>query len=121
MIPKYIRLLFCIPFVIIICYSVYLCSVYSSIPETIIIHGYGSMKDSYGSKLFLVFPVLMNLAVLVFIWLIIRRPDRIKFTFEMKEEEKEKTYRITQLALVIIAIFVTIMMTPLSFSDVVFK
>lgn len=121
MIPQYIRLLFCIPFVIIICYSVYLCSVYSSIPETIIIHGYGSMKDSYGSKIFLVFPVLMNLAVLFFIWLIIRRPDKIKFTFEMKEEEREKTYRITQLALVIIAIFVTIMMTPLSFSDVVFK
>ncbi|QBA22040.1 hypothetical protein EU348_12920 [Chryseobacterium indologenes] len=121
MIPKYIRLLFCIPFVIIICYSVYLCSVYSSIPETIIIHGYGSMKDSYGSKIFLVFPILMNLAVLVFIWLIIRRPDKIKFTFEMKDEEREKTYRITQLALVIIAIFVTIMMTPLSFSDVVFK
>ncbi|WP_374464545.1 hypothetical protein [Chryseobacterium sp.] len=79
------------------------------------------MKDNYGSKIFLVFPVLMNLAVLVFIWLIIRRPDKIKFTFEINENEREKTYHITQLALVIIAIFVTIMMTPLSFSDVVYK
>ncbi|MBO9693327.1 hypothetical protein [Chryseobacterium sp.] len=79
------------------------------------------MKDNYGSKMFLVFPVLMNLAVLVFIWLIIRRPDKIKFTFEINENEREKTYHITQLALVIIAIFVTIMMTPLSFSDVVYK
>jgi hypothetical protein len=79
------------------------------------------MKDNYGSKIFLVFPVLMNLAVLIFIWLIIRRPDKIKFTFEINENEREKTYHITQLALVIIAIFVTIMMTPLSFSDVVYK
>lgn len=121
MIPKYIKLLFCIPFVIIICYSVYLCTVYSSIPDTITIHGYGSMKDNYGSKIFLVFPVLMNLAVLLFIWLIIRRPDKIKFTFEINEEEREKIYHITQLALVIISIFVTIMMTPLSFADVAFK
>ncbi|WP_126652639.1 hypothetical protein [Chryseobacterium aureum] len=121
MIPKYIKLLFCIPFVIIICYSVYLCTVYSSIPETIVIHGYGTMKDNYGSKIFLVFPVLMNLAVLLFIWLIIRRPDKIKFTFEIHKDEREKIDHITQLALAIIAIFVTIMMTPLSFSDVVFK
>lgn len=121
MIPKYIKLLFCIPFVIIICYSVYLFTVYSSIPDTIPIHGYGNMKDIDGSKIFLVFPVLINLAVLVFIWLIIRRPDKIKFTFEINEEEREKIYHITQLALVIISIFVTIMMTPLSFADVVFK
>ncbi|PRB02835.1 hypothetical protein CQ046_11560 [Chryseobacterium sp. MYb7] len=121
MIPKYIKLLFCIPFVIIICYSVYLYTVYSSIPDTIVIHGYGNMKDNYGSKIFLVFPVVMNLAILLFIWLIIRRPDKIKFTFEIKDDEKEKTYHITQLALVIIAIFVTIMITPLSFADVVFK
>ncbi|THV62802.1 hypothetical protein [Chryseobacterium candidae] len=121
MIPKYIKLLFCIPFLIIICHSVYLCTVYSSIPDIIPIHGYGNMKDNDGSKIFVVFPVLMNLAVLLFIWLIIRRPDKIKFTFEINEDEKEKTYRITQLALVIIAIFVTIMMTPLSFYDVVYK
>lgn len=121
MIPKYIKLLFCIPFVIVICHSVYLCTVYSSISDIIPIHGYGNMKDNYGSKIFVVFPILMNLAVLVFIWLIIRRPDKIKFTFEIKDDEKEKTYHITQLALVIIAIFVTIMMTPLSFADVVYK
>lgn len=121
MIPKYIKLLFCIPFVIIICYSVYLCTVYSSIPAVIPIHGYGNMKGNYGSKIFLVFPILMNLAVLIFIWLVIRRPDKIKFTFEINENEIERTYHITQLALVIIAIFVTIMMTPLSFSDVVYK
>ena len=121
MIPKYIKLLFCIPFVIILCYSVYLCTVYSSIPAVIPIHGYGNMKDNYGSKIFVIFPVLMNLAVLIFIGLIIRRPDKIKFTFEIKEEEKAKIYHTTQLALVIIAIFVTIMMTPLAFSDIVFK
>ncbi|SIQ44416.1 hypothetical protein [Chryseobacterium sp. RU33C] len=121
MIPKYIKLLFCIPFLIIICHSVYLCTVYRSIPDIIPIHGYGNMKDNDGSKIFVVFPVLMNLAVLLFIWLIIRRPDKIKFTFEINEDEKEKTYHITQLALVIIAIFVTIMMTPLSFYDVVYK
>ncbi|MDR6489708.1 heme/copper-type cytochrome/quinol oxidase subunit 2 [Chryseobacterium vietnamense] len=121
MIPRYIKLLFCIPFVIIICHSVYLCTVYSSIPDIIPIHGYGNMKDIDGSKIFVVFPVLMNLAVLIFIWLIIRRPDKIKFTFEISDEEKEKIYHITQLALVIIAIFVTIMMTPLSFYDVVYK
>ncbi|MDW9381986.1 hypothetical protein [Chryseobacterium sp. JV558] len=121
MIPKYIKLLFCIPFVIIIGYSVYLCTIYSSIPAVIPIHGYGNMKDNYGSKIFVVFPVLMNLAVLLFIWLIIRRPDKIKFTFEIKEDEREKIYHITQLALVIIAIFVTIMMTPLAFSDIVYK
>ncbi len=121
MIPKYIKLLFCIPFIIIICYSVYLCTVYNSIPDIIAIHGYGNMKDNYGSKIFLVMPVLMNLVILIFIWLIIRRPDKIKFTFEIDESEKEKTYHITQLALVIIAIFVTIMMTPLSFSDIVYK
>lgn len=121
MIPKYIKLLFCIPFIIIIGYSVYLCTVYSSIPDIIPIHGYGNMKDNYGSKIFVVFPVLMNLAVLLFIWLIIRRPDKIKFTFEIDENEREKIYHITQLALVIIAIFVTIMMTPLAFSDIVYK
>ncbi|MDR6465538.1 hypothetical protein [Chryseobacterium sediminis] len=66
-------------------------------------------------------PILMNLVILLFIWLIIRRPDKIKFTFDIDESEREKIYHITQLALVIIAIFVTIMMTPLAFSDVVYK
>ncbi|MGH1520329.1 hypothetical protein [Chryseobacterium sp. JK1] len=121
MIPKHIKLLFSIPFVIIICYSIYLCTVYSNVPDIIPIHSYGNNKDSYGSKIFLFLPILLNLIVLIFIWLIIRRPDTIKFTFEIKEEDHGKIYHITQLALVILAIFVTILMGPLSFADVVYK
>lgn len=121
MIPKHIKLLFCIPLVIIAAYSVYLWMVYSSIPDTIPIHSYGNNKDSYGSKLFLFLPILLNLVILAFIWRIISRPDKINFTFEIAEEDKEKTYHTTQLALVILAIFVTVMMGPLSFSDVVYK
>ncbi|NIF07688.1 hypothetical protein F3J23_19875 [Chryseobacterium sp. Tr-659] len=121
MIPKHIKLLFCIPFIIIICYSVYLCTVYSSVPDIIPIHSFGNVKDNYGNKIFLVLPILLNLVILVIIWRIIRRPDKIKFTFEINENDREKTYHTTQLALVIIAIFITIMMGPLSFSDVVYK
>jgi hypothetical protein len=64
--------------------------VYSSIPDTIPIHSYGNNKDSYGSKLFLFLPILLNLVILAFIWRIISRPDKINFTFEIAEEDKEK-------------------------------
>ncbi|UKB83644.1 hypothetical protein LF887_21990 [Chryseobacterium sp. MEBOG06] len=121
MIPKHIKLLFSIPFVIILCYTVYLCTVYSSVPDIIPIHSFGNNKDSYGSKVFLFMPIVLDLVILVFFWLIIRRPDKIKFTFEIKEEDQGKIYHTTQLALVILAIFVTILMGPLSFSDVVYK
>ncbi|ROH98586.1 hypothetical protein EGI16_20955 [Chryseobacterium sp. G0240] len=119
--PKYIKLLFCIPIAIILCYSAYLCAVYGTVPDIIPIHSYGNNPDLYGSKKFLFLPILLNIVILIFTWRIISRPDKIKFTFEISENDKEKTYRITQLALVIIAIFVTIMMSPLSFSDVVYK
>ncbi|REC74270.1 MULTISPECIES: hypothetical protein [Chryseobacterium] len=121
MIPKYIKVLFCIPFVIILCYSVYLFSVYSSVPEIIPIHSYGGRKDEYGSKIFLFLPVVLNLIILIFTGLIIRRPDKIKFTFEINENDREKTYHTVQMILVILSIFVTIMMSPLSFFDVVYQ
>lgn len=121
MIPKHIKLLFCIPFIIITAYTAYLLSRYSSIPDTIHIPGYGGKNDGFGSKLFLFVPIVLNLVILAFIWLIIRKPDKIKFTFEVKEEDQEKTYSQYQLVLIILAIFVTLMMSPLSFSDVVFK
>lgn len=121
MIPKHIKLLFCVPFIIIIGYTAYLLTVYDAIPDTIPIHGYGGKNDGSGSKLFLFVPVILNLAILAFIWLMIRKPDKIKFTFEVKDEDKAKTYYQYQLVLVILAIFVTIIMGPLSFSDIVFK
>ncbi|AYZ14092.1 hypothetical protein EGY05_20085 [Chryseobacterium arthrosphaerae] len=121
MIPKSVKLLFIIPFVIIIGYSVYLCTVYSSIPDTIPVRSFGNSKESYGSKIFLFLPILLNLIILFFIWRIIRRPDKINFTFEIREEDREKTYYTTQLVMVILAIFVTILMGPLSFADVVYK
>ncbi|MBB6370973.1 DUF1648 domain-containing protein [Chryseobacterium shigense] len=121
MIPRHIQLLFCVPFIIIIGYTAYLLTVYSSIPDVIPIHGYGGRNDGFGSKLFLFAPILLNLAILPFIWLMIRKPDNIKFTFEAKDEDKAKTYYQYQLVLVILAIFVTVIMGPLSFSDIVFK
>ncbi|PIF44144.1 uncharacterized protein DUF1648 [Chryseobacterium sp. 52] len=121
MIPKHIKLLFCVPFVIIVCYTAYLLTRYNSIPDIIPIHGYGGKNDGFGSKLFLFAPIVLNLAILAFIWRIIRKPDKIKFTFEVKEEDKERTSSQYQLVLIILAIFVTIIMSPLSFSDVVFK
>ncbi|MGG5209668.1 hypothetical protein ACQWU4_12020 [Chryseobacterium sp. MIQD13] len=121
MIPRHIKLLFCIPFIIILAYTAYLFGRYSSIPDTIPIHGYGGKNDGSGSKLFLFVPILLNLVILVFIWQIIKKPEKIKFTFEVKEEDPSKTYYQYQLVLVILAIFVTMIMGPLSFSDVVFK
>ncbi|KFF20632.1 DUF1648 domain-containing protein [Chryseobacterium sp. JM1] len=121
MIPKHIKLLFCIPFIIIIGYTAFLLTRYSAIPDIIPIHGYGGKNDGFGSKLFLFAPIVLNLIILGFIWMIIRKPDKIKFTFEVKEEDKEKTYQQYQLVLIILAIFVTLIMSPLSFSDVVFK
>lgn len=121
MIPKHIKLLFCIPFVIIICYTGYLLTKYSSIPDIIPIHGYGGKNDGFGSKLFLFAPILLNLIILGFIWMIIRKPEKIKFTFEVEEEDKTKTIAQYQLVLIILAIFVTVIMSPLSFSDIVFK
>jgi len=121
MIPKHIKLLFCIPFIIIIGYTVYLLTKYSSIPDIIPIHGYGGRNDGFGSKLFLFAPIVLNLIILVFIGLTISKPDKIRFTFEVEEEDKEKTYYQYQLVLIILSIFVTLIMSPLSFSDVVFK
>lgn len=120
MIPKTIKLLFSIPFVIIICYVGYLLSKYSSIPDIIPIHGYGKNADSFGSKKFLFLPIILNLIILWFIWMCIRRPDTMKFSFEVKEEDKAKTYYMLQMVLAVIAIFVTIMTTLLLFSDVVY-
>lgn len=121
MIPKHIKLLFCIPFAIIFCYTAYLVKRYSSIPDIIPIHGYGGKNDGFGSKLFLFAPIVLNLILLGFIWRIIRKPDAIKFTFESKEEDQAKTHSQYQLVLIILAIFITLIMSPLSFSDVVFK
>ncbi len=64
MIPKSVKLLFIIPFVIIIGYSVYLCTVYSSIPDTIPVRSFGNSKESYGNKIFLFLPILLNLIIL---------------------------------------------------------
>ncbi|AZA52425.1 hypothetical protein [Chryseobacterium sp. G0201] len=121
MIPKSIRYLFSIPFIIIVCYSVYLVSKYSSIPEIIPIHGYGKNTGGSGSKLFLFSPIILNLIILLFIWRIIKNPGKINFTFEAKEEDHEKTDFTVQLVLVIIAIFITVFTTLFLFSDVIYK
>lgn len=120
MIPKPVKFLLCIPFVIIICYLAYLLSRYSSIPDTIPIHGYSKNTDGYGSKAFLFFPIILNLVMLGVIWMMIRRPDKMNFSFEMKEEEKAKVGFTLQIVLAIIAIFLTVFTTVLLFSDVVF-
>ncbi|ALR32378.1 MULTISPECIES: hypothetical protein [Chryseobacterium] len=121
MIPKSIKILFAVPFVIIIGYSVYLFNKFDSIPDIIPIHGYGKNADGFGSKMFLFFPIVLNLVILLIIWLCLRKPENFKFPFEVKEEDKAKTYYTMQLVLVIIAIFATIITTPLLFSDVVYK
>lgn len=120
MIPKTIKLLFCIPFVIIICYLAYLLSRYSSIPDTIPIHGYSKNTDGSGSKIFLFFPIILNLVMLGFIGMMIRRPDKMNFSFDVKEEDRAKTAFMLQMVLSVIAIFFTIFTTVLLFSDVVF-
>ena len=121
MISNKIKILFSIPFIIILCYICYVLSKYSSIPETIPIHGYGKNTGGSGNKMFLFFPILLNLILLLFIWRILKRPDKINFSFEIKEEDKAKTYATVQMVLVIISIFVTVILTVLLFSDVVFK
>lgn len=121
MISKKIKILFTIPFIIILCYTCYLLSIYDSIPQIIPIHGYGKNTDGFGSKMFLFFPIVLNLILLLFIWWILKSPDKINFSFEIKEEDKAKTYATTQMVLVIISIFITIILTVLLFSGVVFK
>ncbi|MFP3592386.1 hypothetical protein [Chryseobacterium sp. SIMBA_038] len=121
MIPKSIRYLFSIPFIIIVCYSVYLGSKYSSIPEIIPIQGYGKTTGGSGSKLFLFSPIILNLIILLFIWRIIKDPGKINFTFENKDENHKKETFTVQLVLVIISIFITVFTTLLLFSDVVYK
>lgn len=121
MIPRNIKLLFSIPFIIIICYTVYLLNIYHSVPDIIPIHGYGGKNDGFGSKLFLFVPILLNLVILGFIWMIMKRPDKIKYSFEVKEEDLPKTQYMIQLVLIVLAIFVTVIMSPLSFSDVVYQ
>lgn len=121
MIPKSIQYLFSIPFIIIVCYTVYLLTKYNSIPEIIPIHGYGKATGGSGSKLFLFSPIVLNLIILLFIWRVIKNPGKINFTFETKEEDHGKVDFSVQLVLVIIAIFVTVFTTLLLFSDVVYK
>ncbi|WBV54923.1 hypothetical protein AAEU33_06540 [Chryseobacterium sp. Chry.R1] len=121
MISKKIKILFSIPFIIIVCYTCYLVSVYDSIPEIIPIHGYGKNTDGFGSKMFLFFPIILNLILLLFIWWIIKSPHKINFSFEIKEDEKARTYATAQMVLVIVSIFITVILTLLLFSGVVFK
>lgn len=121
MMSKKIRILFSIPFIIIVCYTFYLLNIYRSIPEIIPIHGYGKNTDGYGSKMFLFFPILLNLILLILIWLILKRPDKINYSFEIKEEDKAKTYATAQMVLVILSIFITIILSILLFYGVVFK
>ncbi|ASW75607.1 hypothetical protein IQ37_09615 [Chryseobacterium piperi] len=121
MISKKIKLLFSIPVIIIIVYTGYLICQYHSIPDNIPIHGYSENTGGSGSKLFLFFPILLNIILLLLIWRIIKRPDKINFSFELKEEDKAKTYAITQMVLVIISIFITVILTVILFSDVVFS
>ncbi|MBK1895073.1 SdpI family protein [Chryseobacterium paridis] len=121
MISKKIKIVFSIPFVIILLYTGYLLNIYDSIPQIIPIHGYGKNTDGFGSKIFLFFPIVLNLILLMFIWWIIKSPDKINLSFEVKEEDKASTYATVQMVLAVLSIFITIILTILLFYGVVFK
>lgn len=121
MIPRIIKLLFCVPFLIIVCYTIYLLGKYDSIPEIIPIHGYGENADGFGSKRLLFLPLPLNVLILLFIWACIRNPGKFKYSFDVKEESKARVNFNMQLTMVIIGIFVTIITTCLLFADVVYK
>lgn len=119
MVSKKIKLLFCIPCGIVLLYSIYLLSKYSIIPNIIPIHGYGEKADIYGSKYYLFLTIAINIILLIFIWYLIKNPNKMNLPIEITDNNKEKIFQNIQIFLVYLAIFITIIFCYL-FNDVVY-
>lgn len=119
MVSKKIKLLFCIPWGILLFYTIYLLSKYNIIPDIIPIHGYHEKADIYGSKIYLFLTIGINVLLLIFIGYLIKNPQKVNQPFDITDNNKDKVYQNIQIFLICTAIIITIIFCYL-FHDVVY-
>lgn len=117
MVSKKVTLLFLINISVFITYLTLLVFNYSNISETVVSHIniYGKI-DGYSNKISLFISAGINLAIVILIWFLIKRPQYANFPLEINNRNRESVYKKMQLFLSIIAI-----LTSTSFSYMIFK
>lgn len=114
---KKIVLLYNVSLIVLLSYIIFLLFRYDNIPDTIIIHRKGE-NFSYGSKLFLFLPIIINILFLIFIWFVIKYPKKM---IKLSDKSGDESYEKMQLIIVSISTIVTIIYTYILFSDVVYN
>ncbi|AWG26249.1 DUF1648 domain-containing protein [Flavobacterium kingsejongi] len=109
MLPKKITLLYSCSVLILVAYTLLLIFNYAILPETIAIHrDISGTIDGYGNKTYVWLTVVLNLALLLFIYYIIRNPKYTNFPMALTPENKAIAFYKMQLFLVLISILFSI-------------
>lgn len=111
MLPKKITLLYSCSVLILVVYTLLLIFNYAILPETIAIHrDISGTIDGYGGKLYVWLTVILNLAVLLFIYYVIRNPKYTNFPTALTPESKAMAFYKMQLFLSLISILFSLIM-----------
>ncbi|CAA7387623.1 hypothetical protein [Chryseobacterium fistulae] len=119
MMSKKIKLLLYVPFIMILCYSVLLLRRYNSFSKLLAIHEYSNKIDSFGNIILLLLPIVLNLFFVIFVWRLIKSPDKLIANYIVRVENEPKLYYNVQLTLVVLSIFFTVITTILLFAGFV--
>ena len=114
---KKIAFLYSISLIVLLSYIIFLLYKYDSISTTIVIHRYGK-NVSYGSKLFLFLPIIINMFFVTLVWFVIKYPKRM---IKLPNNSDDASYERMQLIIVIISTIATIIYTYILFSDVIYN
>ena len=108
MVSKKIKLLFCIPCLMVLLYTAYVLYTYDRIPEMIPIHGYGDHVDGYGDKIYLFLTIGLNVLLLLLIWVLIKIPQNLNLPIEINDDNRESVFQNIQISLVVLAVIITV-------------
>lgn len=117
MVSKKVKILYFISISIFITYLILLLNNYSNISETVDSHiNINGKVDGHSNKNSLFISTGVNLAILILIWLLIKKPQSANYPIEINDDNRESVYKKMQLFLSIIALFTTAF-----FSYMIFK
>ena len=109
--PKKIALLYSCSVLILLAYTLLLVFNYAILPETIAIHrDISGTIDGYGAKRYVWLTVVLNLALLLLIYYVIRNPKYTNFPMALTPENKAIAFYKMQLFLALISILFSLIM-----------
>lgn len=114
---KKIKFIYSIAVLVFNSYIIFLLYRYNNIPKNIPIHKLGN-SISYGNKLYLFLPILINAIFLLLAWFVIKNPKKM---IKLSNMADDKAYEKMQFIIVLIVTLATIIYTYLLFSDVIYN